>query len=341
MIQLFDPTSIDPHSSYRGGGRFIQLLKNYLSNKVELISNLSFVNPDSTLIIPFFDPFQPPLLTEKLAKKQIIVIYDVIPLKYKHNFPVGIKGTINAWKNKRSLKNYDLVVTISEVSKADIHHYLEIPEEKIKVIYPTLTQTFLNKQAPVSNIQHPASPYLIYVGDVNWNKNIVNIARAIKIANIPCVFVGKSSQTVHDSNASSELSHPWQQEFKQFVEETKGNPLFHFPGYVSDEELKTLYQNASCNLLVSRDEGFGFSYLEAAHLGTPSLLADTPISHEIANDTALFVNPENPKEIADQINLLATPSSTVGNALGAKAKERASFFSPEKFKEMWADLLTI
>ena len=37
--------------------------------------------------------------------------------------------------------------------------------------------------------------YVLYVGDATWNKNLVNIARAIKLADVHCVFVGKVFQT--------------------------------------------------------------------------------------------------------------------------------------------------
>ena len=50
----------------------------------------------------------------------------------------------------------------------------------------------------------------------------------------------------------------------------KDDKRFIFPGFISDDELITLYEQASLNILLSRDEGFGFSYVEAASLGCPS-----------------------------------------------------------------------
>ena len=47
---------------------------------------------------------------------------------------------------------------------------------------------------------------------------------------------------------------------------------FIFLGFIEDYELVKLYQQAKLNVLLSRDEGFGFSYIEAANFGCPSVL---------------------------------------------------------------------
>ena len=104
------------------------------------------------------------------------------------------------------------------------------------------------------------------------------------------------------------------------------------PENVSDAELVWLYKHAVCNILPSYDEGFGLSYLEAASYETPSVLSDISVFHEIARDSALFVDPEKPKSISDAITLLSTNAQRRQD-LGKKAKERSVIFSPEKFKD--------
>jgi glycosyltransferase involved in cell wall biosynthesis len=364
-VQIFDPSDIDPTSSSRGGGRFIQLLKENLP-EAQFINELQRVDAESALLIPFFDPFAKPVLNKRIAKKQIILIYDTIPLKYSSHFPVGLKGRYNAWKNKQTLRNFDAVVTISEVSKKDITRYLDVPKEKITVIYPTLSNKLQNLKSTSHSLLNITN-YCIYVGDVNWNKNIVNIAKAIKITNIPCVFVGKAFEPLKsiqiksgvepaeglpngaiceawekagstESDLTFKFSHPWQLEFKQFIKEVYGNPLFIFPGYVSDNDLCVLYKNASLNILLSRDEGFGFSFLEASNQSTPSLLSDIPIFHEIALDTARFVSPENPEQIAEQLKLLMT-NNELRKEMGKNSLSRADYFNSSTFKTKWEKIL--
>ena len=138
---IYDPSYEDSLSVTRGGGRFVEILKENLTS-ARFTDRLEEVGNNDILIIPFFKPFEKPILTKRIAKKQILVIYDVIPLAYPAHFPVGLRGTFNLWRNKQALKYYDTIVTISHHSKNDIIHYLNIPPEKIEVIYPTISKSF-------------------------------------------------------------------------------------------------------------------------------------------------------------------------------------------------------
>lgn len=371
-IYIFDPTEKDTLSSFRGGGRIMQLLKENLADEAQFITDFQKISPNDTLLIPVFYPFQKPILSRRIAKKQVLMIYDVIPLKYPQHFPIGIKGTINLWLNKRALKNYDQIITISHHSKKDIIRYLNIPAKKIEVIYPTVCKVFLNpkheyrnpKQFQKTNYSNPKqkdfnnlnlenldlfrtsdfgfrASYCLYIGDVNWNKNLVNLARAIKIADVSCIFVGanfnKKLQVI--SYKLQKLTHPWQKEFQDFLQEIGDDPRFICAGYKTDEELINLYKQARLNILVSRDEGFGFSYLEASTLGCPSVLSDTDVFHETADaEATLFANPNNPKDIAIKIRQLFD-NKKLREKITSRAQKRSQYFIQEIFKKAWEKIL--
>lgn len=336
---VFDPSFIDKGSRLRGGGRFIQLLKENLIEDVEFIRSLKAVSKEDTLVIPFFNPFSRPPLFNRIAKKQILVIYDVIPLKYASHFPVGMKGSFFLTLHKLALQNYDTIVTISKHSKEDISKTLSINENKIQIVYPILAQSFLNESKGNIKPYNLPKKYLLYVADVNWNKNIATMAKAVIKAGVPLVCVGKVFEKLNNNiekmKLLQSLSHPWLSEFKSFVEETYNNPLFIFPGYVPDDDLELLYQNSIANVLLSRDEGYGFSYLEAASQKTPSLLSDTPIFKEIALDTALFAKPDSVTDIVKKIKEL----EAVRDEMGKKAYERSLFFSPQTFRKRWKEVI--
>src|SRR3989338_4355433 len=195
-IYCYDPTENDPLSKVRGVGRYLQILKENFP-KWKYINKLEIRNSKLEIFINhFFNFLQPPVTFRRIAQKQLAVIHDLIPLKYPEHFPTGIRGKLNIFLNKLVVKNYDLIVTDSEASKKDIIDILYIDEKKIKVIYPCLPKKFEvrglrleEKKIKTSNIKLPTS-YCLYVGDATWNKNLVNLAKAIKIINVTCVFVG-------------------------------------------------------------------------------------------------------------------------------------------------------
>ena len=361
-IYCYDPIAGDPLSRVRGVGRYLQILR-------ENFSHWTFANKSGMrnselriFINPFFNFLQPPLSIRRIAKKQVAIIHDLIPLKYPEHFPAGIKGKINIFLNKLVLKHYDSIVTDSEASKKDIVRILGINEDKVKVIYPCLPKIFSNSKLVIRdsekqkqenpNYQLPVTNYCIYVGDATWNKNLVNLARAIKEINVTCVFVGKvcsNSELVisnldKQNNPNYQLpvtsySNPWQKELKQFIEEAKNDKRFIFPGFIPDEELMTLYRNAKCNILVSRDEGFGFSYLEAASQSCPSILSGIPTLKEISDSKgALFAPPEKVSDIANTIGELYF-NRDKRNTLGIEAERQARYYSYSKFTHEWSKIV--
>ncbi len=384
-VLVYDPTASDSQSAVRGVGRYLQILKENFPNWK--FSN-TFHVPSSTFhvfINPFFNFLQPPLIMKKIAKKQIAVIHDLIPLKYPDKFPAGIRGKFNIFLNKIALRNYDFIVTDSYASKKDIIQILKLPEKKVKVIYPCLPSIFKNnlktqnsnvKSRPsrragktktknlkleenflnsnlknkVNNTIFNDNNYCIYVGDATWNKNLVNLAKAIKIINVSCIFVGKVFKQIQNSklkiqnnilkikNEKNPLDNLWCLELKEFLKETNGDRRFIFLGYVDDYRLIKLYQQARCNILISRDEGFGFPYLEAASQNCPSILSSIPVLKEIAKDSALFVAPEKPNEIADAIAKFYFNNKT-RDQFGFKAQQRSLYFSTENLKKSFLELI--
>ena len=390
-VFVFDPTASDKLSAARGVGRYLQILKESFGKGWIFTDFLKRIPTDSVFINPFYNFLQPPLILRRIAKKQIAVVHDLIPLKYPSHFPAGIRGKINIWLNKLALKNYDLIITDSEASKQDIIKILRLPKEKIKIIYPCLPKSFTSRHPERSegsrqsrntridsSVAEPAlskiewlpqndteGRFCLYVGDATWNKNLVNLAKAIKIINITCVFVGKVFKQAAgvvsevslreadggiDSRASQErrdherqnlprASNDWNFEFNEFLKLTKDDKRFIFAGFLKDYELIKLYQQARCNILVSRDEGFGFSYLEAANFGCPSVLSNISVIKEIAGkNSSFFVDPNDTNQIANAIGEIYF-NNEVRNKLGFKAQQRSNFFSQKKFKNGWKGCL--
>ncbi len=327
-------------STFRGVGRYVSLLRESVPNLTPL-SNLASAQTPATIIHPFFNLIGEVAKSyvDKIHTRKIAIIHDVIPLKYPKAFPLGLRGHLRVRANIRLAQKLDTVVTDSLTSKQDLVRLCGIPAEKIRVIYPYVSQEVeapaeTDMEALLTKYKLEKQKYFIYVGDVNWNKNILNIAKAIKNTSYMLVCVGKAFLEKIEGRP-----HPWQKEVVEFRELTIDDPHFVCTGHIDDHALAQLYQNARYNILISRDEGFGFSYLEAAKHGTPSLLADRPIFHEISQDKgAVFVDPENIEDIAQALHRCDSDES-MRTAKAIEAQLRQTDFSKEKFSADWQVVL--
>jgi glycosyltransferase involved in cell wall biosynthesis len=165
------------------------------------------------------------------------------------------------------------------------------------------------------------------VGDVTWNKNITMLAKAVKRANASCVFVGRAFADMQTAG-----TNPWLKELRLFAHEVKDDPRFIFPGYVENDVLASLYKNAMANVFLSHDEGFGFSYIEAASQKTPSILADIPVFHEIAGTHALFVNNKDEEMITQALLAIRDTSEQERTKLGIDANAHIKKYKNTEFK---------
>ncbi len=73
-------------------------------------------------------------------------------------------------------------------------------------------------------------------------------------------------------------------------------------------------------------EPFGLAVLEAAQLGTPLALADTPVFRELWSEAALFVAPHDAHGWADALNVLLHNDDERAR-LGHAAYTRASAYT--------------
>lgn len=98
-------------------------------------------------------------------------------------------------------------------------------------------------------------------------------------------------------------------------------------GFVSDPVLEGLYAHALVLACVSREEGFGFTPLEALARGTPAVVADLPVFAETLPAGALRVPPGDAEALADALLRLENEPGLREQLVdaGAAALERVSW----------------
>ena len=92
-------------------------------------------------------------------------------------------------------------------------------------------------------------------------------------------------------------------------------------GYVSDEELRSLYAGAAAVAYPSLEEGFGFPILEAMTAGAPVLTSDRSSMPEVAGDAAVYCDPTSVESIRDGLLRVLADRERLVAAGRARARE--------------------
>ncbi|MCU7730403.1 glycosyltransferase family 4 protein [Actinoplanes sp. KI2] len=98
------------------------------------------------------------------------------------------------------------------------------------------------------------------------------------------------------------------------------------PGFISDGQLKWLYQNSAMYVYPSLSEGFGLQGLEAMAQGLPVLSSTATCLPEVYGDAALYFDPHSAGDLAQKIaDLLARPE--LATEMAARGYARLPMFS--------------
>ena len=220
----------------------------------------------------------------------VVVIHDAAVFAY----PQAFSAIFRTWYRMllpRLGKAARKVITVSLFSKKELTTYFGIPEHKITVIYPGKEQMY--NVSPDCSILHKYNlvgrNYVLSVSSIDPRKNFGAVVKAMEL------LAGNDYEFVVAGGANPKVFN------------APGAPLpdtVHHMGYVSDGELRALYEHAACFVFPSFYEGFGLPPLEAMACGCPVIVSPAASLPEICGDAALYCNPGSPADIAAKIRLL-------------------------------------
>lgn len=287
---LLDDSPLHNANAIRGIGAYTRHLAAYLrkDKSVELALNKEQNKDFRPEIIhyPFFDLFFPTLPIIRKAKT-VVTIHDVIPLLYPKYYPVGKKGLLALIRQKISLLSTDAVITDSNSSKTDIAKYLKYPLEKIYVVSLAANPDLKAKSEEEINrtVRKYKLPkkYLLYVGDINYNKNIPQLIKTLKFLpkEIKLVCVGKNFYE-HDIPEWNWIS-------TQIALSNVTDRVKFVTNVDNNDDLAAIYGGALAYIQASVYEGFGLPVLEAMQCFTPVICANNSSLIEVALNKAIIV----------------------------------------------------
>jgi glycosyltransferase involved in cell wall biosynthesis len=226
----------------------------------------------------------------------------VTPLVLPELFPKGIKGSINLYLQKQKIKKADKIITDSICSKNDISHYLEIPEEKIEVVYLACDETYKKvidgfELERVKKKYNLPQKFLLKVGDINKHKNFKILFDSLSRLpeDVHLALVGKAL-------APTAPQIPELKEIREDIQNFSLQKRVHILGFVPDEDIAAVFSLAYVTIQNSLYEGFGLPALESMACGTPVISSETGSLPEIVGSAGIMINPYDVLETTNTID---------------------------------------
>lgn len=226
---------------------------------------------------------------------RVMSIMDLSYLYYPEMFRPKDLHQLTIW-TAYSVRHARKILTISESSKRAIMKAYHVPEDRVVVTYPGITNmanpTNLQTRPPARQVTNVLEKYkirgsyILSVGTLQPRKNFVRLIEALSLlsGDTQLVIVGKKGWLFEDILAAPQ----------RFGVEDR----VKFLDFVPDSDLPALYKGALCCALPSLYEGFGLPVLEAMAYGTQVVASNVSSLPEIAGKAGIYVDPNDTESIA-------------------------------------------
>lgn len=228
--------------------------------------------------------------------KKIVMIHDVIAEKYPHlTLPSRVSQLF--WQAKVALgrRQADALVTVSDYSRQGIAEYYQLAPSQIFTvgeasdpIFRLLPVVELSPELRALGID-PHQRLVVYVGGFGPHKNLAMLVDAFAQAcaqpeatDLRLVLVGEYKR---------EVFHSVHGAIQQQVAALGLTDRVIFTGYLSDEQLVILLNQATVLVLPSLIEGFGLPAVEAAACGCPVIATTESPLPKLLGEGGLYIDP--------------------------------------------------
>ena len=230
-----------------------------------------------------------------------------------------IKQQIYKWVNKKVAKKSSHIITISNFVKNDLIKFTGVNPEKITVTLESADELPKGNE-PVDELI--GKKFIMYIGRPTPHKNLRRLIDAFallqkKYPDLTLALAGKK-----DSNYARHETYVNEHGIKNVV----------FTGFISDEQLRWMYENTAVYCFPSLSEGFGLPGLEAMLHGAPVASSTATCLPETHGDAAHYFDPFSVEDIAKSIDDILSDDK-LRNELVKKGKKHVKTFSWQRMAE--------
>ncbi len=225
----------------------------------------------------------------------------------------------------RHLRRATYVITGTEIGAGQLGWYYQIPRAQIRILpHPTPElPDVADAQAIAAITAKFSGRRFIYYPAQFWpHKNHVNLLLALKILEQRHGLVVELALTGSDKGNRAHV--------EQMANESGLADRVHFLGFVQTAELVFLYRNAMAMVYPSFSGPENLPPLEAFSQGCPVAIAEYPGAREQLGDAAVYFDPGQPEDMAEQLALLLGDAK-LRECLIQKGHERARRWTAEHY----------
>lgn len=268
--------------------------------------------------------------------KTVMTLFDVTTLYHpKMHSPLAV------WYSKTVLpalaRHCNAIVTISKDVAEDVQQWMNVPQQKIRVIYcaSQFDGTAEIDAIPYSDLQarhHLPDRYLLFVGILALKKNLKTLIQALRVL--------RDAQVDFPKLVMAGPHYPLSEDREIFttIKDLHLEDVTQYIGKISTEDLAALYRHAEMVILPSIHEGFGIPILEAMGFNVPVIASKSSSMPEIVGDAGLLVEDYlSPQAWARQIEILLKDATLRENLVKA-GQLRSKLFNWQSSAQQLADL---
>lgn len=230
-----------------------------------------------------------------------------------------VVGKVHKFQKSRAIRNSKAIVCISNNTKRDLVKFFpDIKPVDIRVIYNGVSEDF----KPVETHRWDSlDEYVIFIGSRQSYKNFILTVEALKGTTYKLAIVGGGPLTGME---------------KIRLNESLGERGYIHLGFLSNQELNELYNQAVCLIYPSAYEGFGMPVIESQRAGCPVVAYDASSIPEIIGETPLLLNTLTVTEVHDKLTMLKQGS--IRDEVITAGLENSQRFSWKKMGDEYVEL---
>ena len=232
------------------------------------------------------------------------------------------------WAVKRSWPKADLVITNSRFAVAQILSVLPSLKGRLVQSYEGLQHEQFHTTPAPNEVDELRSALDLQPGYLLWISNFYHYKQAPLLLDAYALL----DPALRRRHPLVMVGGDWQNQLaaaKTQVQQLRIADTVRFLGWVDDKWLAPLYRHALAFCMASREETFGRSVIEAMACGTPCVVNDIPIMHEVTDGSAVIIDFKDSQRVATAIRELLENTSG-RERLRERGIARAKSFSFER-----------